>query len=323
MKRFLNDFKSLKLYKMIEKQIENKVFSHSHIFLCEDDFSAKVFSFLVAQTLLCENKNACGKCGSCKKVLAGTHPDLIVLPKEKTFMVADASKVIENAYSKPINSENKVFLLNDFHLANIASQNKILKILEEPNSNVFFIINATNEKKILQTVLSRAQKHFVQFFEKDKLKEILNFNKIEFSQSAISLSGGYLGKALAFSENKDFFNNYEFVLNVLQNMKTSKDIIKFSAQMSERSSFVLKLEIFENFFRNILLYNNTYDEKLLLSETEKLTILPFAKEFSTSSVLSILDRLTKAKMFYDSNVSLFVVADNLLLGILEDKFLFK
>src|SRR5690606_16587008 len=108
--------------------------------LCEDDFSAKVFSLLLSQTLLCENKNACGDCGSCRKVLADTHPDLIVLPKEKNFVVADAASVIENAYSKPINSENKVFLLNDFHNANTASQNKILKILEEPNKNVYFVV---------------------------------------------------------------------------------------------------------------------------------------------------------------------------------------
>ncbi len=322
MKRFLNDFKTLALYDSIKKQIEEGSFSHSHLFLCEDDFTSKTFSLLVAQTLLCENKNACGQCGSCRKVLVDTHPDLIVLPKEKNFVVADASTVIENAYSKPINSENKVFLLNDFHMANQASQNKILKILEEPNKNVFFVINATNEKKILQTVVSRSQKHFVPFFQENEIRKILNDKYIEFSSSALSLSGGYIGKVIALSEDKEFLKSYDFVLDVLKNMKASKDIIKFSAQMAERASFVLKLEIFERIFRNILVYNNNNDSNLL-AETEKLIILPFASEFSTNSVLAILHRLTKAKMLFESNVSLAIVSDNLLLGILEDKFLWK
>lgn len=322
MKRFIEAFKNLSIYSKLKQQVEKGVFSHSHLFLCEDAFTAKTFAYLVAQTLLCETKNACGECASCKKVMAETHPDLIVLPKEKTFSVVDASQVIGNAYSKPINSENKVFLINDFHLANVASQNKILKILEEPNKNVFFVLNATNEKKILQTILSRIQKHFVPFFKDEEIRQILNRNNIEFSSNALSLSGGYLGKVLSLSEDKEFLKSYDFVLDVLKNMKASKDIIKYSSQMSEKSSFVLKLEIFEKIFRNVLVYNNDNGTNLI-SEAEKLSVMSFASDFSLNSVLHILERLTRAKMMYDSNVSLLVSSDNLLMGILEDKFLWK
>jgi DNA polymerase-3 subunit delta' len=321
MNNFFKYFKNFALYQSLAKQIANSSFSHSHLFICEDDFSGKVFSLVVANTLLCENLNACENCPSCLKVLSRTHADLYILPKEKKFVVADSHFIIENAYTKPINSDKKVFLINDFDEANPASQNKILKILEEPNKNVFFLINTTNEKKLLSTINSRVQKHFIPPFDKQTLKEILNENFVQFTQSALSLSDGYLGKALSLSEDKEFVKSYDFVINLLKNMKESKDIIKFTQSMAERSSFTLKLEILERIFRNILVFNSAKEG--MLEDDEELTIRSFAREYSIFAVISILNRIIKAKTHFDANVSTGVIADNLLLGILEDKFMFK
>lgn len=302
-------------------QIKEGGFSHAHLFACQDSFSVKAFCLLIAQTLLCDKEEACGECGGCRKVLARTHADLYILPKENNFVVADSQFVIENAFTKPINSNKKVFILNDFDNANQASQNKMLKILEEPNRNVYFLINAVNSKKLLPTVISRVQKHFFPPHELEGLKKILEEKGVQYTQSALSLSDGYLGRVLWLSEDKEFAKSYEFVKNMLKNMKSSKDVINFSGEMAQRSPFVLKLEILERFFRNMLLIN--LQSQHLLHETEFLTVQGFAKEFSPLAIVSILNKLTNAKMLCDSNVGLSTVADNLLLGILEDKFLWK
>ena len=43
--------------------------------------------------------------------------------------------------------------------ANEETQNKLLKTIEEPPKNVFFILGSTNEKKLLKTVLSRSKRN--------------------------------------------------------------------------------------------------------------------------------------------------------------------
>ncbi len=316
---YFKHFKNFKLYKNLAKQIVKGKLTHSHLFVCEDSFSAKVFSMLIAKTLLCNTSNACSTCPSCLKVLNQSHADLYVLPKEKRFVVADSHFIIENAYTKPINSNKKVFVLNDFHDANAISQNKILKILEEPNKNVYFLINTTNEKNLLATINSRVQKHFIPPFSKQELKSILQKSSVEFLQSATSLSDGYLGRALNLSKNKDFEKSYNFVLDMLKNMKQSKDVIKFSSEMSERSTFVLKLEIMERLFRNMIVLKSGKG----LEDNEELTVRPFVEEFSVLALLSILNRVVKANTHFASNVNTPIIADNLLIGILEDKFLWQ
>lgn len=321
MKEYIESYKQLDLFKDINTQIKNKTFSHSHLILCEDDFSAKAFSYLVALTLFCEKNEPCLTCPNCLKMIAETHADYFVFPKGKNFAVSDSEEVIEKAYTRPINSDKKVFMLNDFDNSNVASQNKILKILEEPTASTYFILNAKNSKKILPTIKSRTQIHSVPAFSKELLRQILKQNKFDYSDRILSFSDGYLGKAISLGENKDFFKSYDFVLSVLSDMKTSKDIIRFNMDLADKNSFVLKLEIFERVLRNMLVLKSGKNN--ILNDIDILSINDFEKDFSINAILKILQKVIEAKMYFDSNVNLNTISDNFLLGLLEVKYLWK
>ena len=103
-------------------------------------------------------------------------------------------------------------------------------------------------------------------------------------------------------------------------MKTSKDIIKFSGALADKNTFMLKLEIFENVFRNLILLKENVS---LLSDIEVLNIKELENEFSVKAILQILQKLLQAKMFMEANVNLGGICDSLLLGILEVKYLWK
>lgn len=321
MNKYIEHFKNLDGFEDIKKQIKQDKFSHSHLILCEDSFSGKIFSMLIAQALLCEANNACMTCGGCKKVLAETHADYYVFPKGKSFVVADAHEIIEKAYTKPINGDKKVFVLNNFDLANQAAQNKILKILEEPPTNTYFVLNAENASKILPTIKSRAQKINLPAFKKDALKLILKENHYDDFNKVLSFSNGFLGKALNLLENQDFYNSYDFVMDVVFKMKSSKDLINFSKTLADRKTFVLKLQIFEDVFRNMLVYKNGKQE--ILDENQIIDIQNVAEEFSTQAIVRILEKIINAKMHFDANVNINSIADNFLLGMLEVKYLWK
>lgn len=320
MNEFLSNFKQTQWFEEIQKQISSHSFSHAHLVLCDDALTASIFAKLIALTLLCTHENACFSCAGCLQVMSEVHADLFVFPKGNSFLVSDATSVVEKAYTKPIFSNKKVFLIDHFDSANTAAQNKILKVLEEPTPNTFFVMSASNGQKILPTIKSRMQVVSLPAFSQKQLLAILEQHGKTPSGALLAFSQGYLGKAMALTENNDFVNGYDFAVSMLKNMKTSKDIIKYTTALADKNTFLLKLEILQSLFRSILLMGQNSD---LVESADKLLLDGLEKEFSMAAILRIGQKIVEAKTFFEANVSLNTICDNLLLGILEVKYLWK
>lgn len=106
-----------------------------------------------------ENGLPCGKCGSCIKVKAGTHPDLIkIVPsRDKKTVSLDTVRelVLEKLYIAPNESDNKVYLFPEAQELSAVIQNALLKSVEEPPVFVSFIFLCTGRDAVLETVASR------------------------------------------------------------------------------------------------------------------------------------------------------------------------
>lgn len=61
----------------------------------------------------------------------------------------------EAAYTLPLQSKYKVYIIDEVHMLTPQAFNAFLKILEEPPAHVVFILATTEEDKLLDTVLSR------------------------------------------------------------------------------------------------------------------------------------------------------------------------
>ena len=96
----------------------------------------------------------------------------------------------------PYHGKYKILIIDDAHKLNVAAQNALLKILEEPNPTTIIILVASNEDKILPTVKSRCQ--MINFGLVDDA-EMLEF----FPQNLVSLSAGRPGLAKIMVENED------------------------------------------------------------------------------------------------------------------------
>ncbi len=85
--------------------------------------------------------------------------DCIILPAagEKPS-VEMAEAVVDGSVLRPLESDKKLFVLDVFHTAPALVQNKLLKVLEEPPANVYFLLGASSEQAVLPTVLSRAKR---------------------------------------------------------------------------------------------------------------------------------------------------------------------
>ena len=133
-------------------------------------------------------------------------------------------KIIE----KPIVSNRKVYIINDFEKMTKEAQNCLLKTLEEPPEFVTIILISSNENLILNTIKSRCM---ALKFKNIKDEELLNYciNNLGFdnvSNNLLKSFGGSIGKAIKLKDNKD---SYDKVDNIISNVK-NMDLITFLSE---------------------------------------------------------------------------------------------
>ena len=108
----------------------------------------------LAAALLCPY-GGCGICNSCRRALAGTHPDLVTVERSGASLdVDDAREITTRAHRRPLESSRQVLLVPDVHLA-LKSAPALLKTVEEPPPSTVFILLADDLSPGLATIVSR------------------------------------------------------------------------------------------------------------------------------------------------------------------------
>lgn len=133
-------------------------FAHGFLLVGERGVGKKVFADHIAMTLLCENGNACGECRHCRRILAGTHPDVIKPEKSGKKQIYNREtirNICSDAFTAPNDCDAKVYIFSDCEGLEEGTQNLMLKLIEEPPDTVYFIFTAASRSVFLPTVLSR------------------------------------------------------------------------------------------------------------------------------------------------------------------------
>ena len=91
--------------------------------------------------------------------------------------VDDVSNIIQQAQTQSLNSEYKIFIIDECHALSNSAWQAMLKIIEEPPAKSIFIFATTDPQKIPKTILSRVQRYdFQRISQKgivDRLEAIL------------------------------------------------------------------------------------------------------------------------------------------------------
>lgn len=112
----------------------------------------------VAGAVLCERQQGemCGECLHCRKVAAGVHADLAIHSVDDGGYKKDAVRSLRaELYRSPHEGRAKVIVLRDAQLMSHEVQNLLLKVMEEPPEDSYFILTCDNRYRLLSTVLSR------------------------------------------------------------------------------------------------------------------------------------------------------------------------
>jgi len=100
----------------------------------------------------------CGTCRSCRKITAGTHPDIRVIePDGSHIKIAQIRDLCNTLLAKPLEATHRVILIKEAGRMNREAANALLKVLEEPPAGTFFVLTTSQPSELLPTVLSRCQ----------------------------------------------------------------------------------------------------------------------------------------------------------------------
>lgn len=115
----------------------------------------------LAFALLCRQAGAvaCGQCSSCRLVLAGSHSDLRWVHPEDSqqIRIDQIRQLVSWANHTSQQGGSKVAIIEPAERMNLNSANALLKILEEPPADTFFILVSAMPMALLATIRSRCQ----------------------------------------------------------------------------------------------------------------------------------------------------------------------
>lgn len=180
----------------------------SHFYLISGPAGAgkRTLATILSAALLCSSSDApCGSCPACRKVFAGSHPDVITLtdPEHKNVAVKLVREMRDDVFIRPNEGSKKIYIFPQ--PLGIEGQNALLKVLEEPPAYGVFLLLTDNPEKILPTIRSRSTELSLNALPEPLLRKALQerFPSAQENQlaGAVSRSGGYLGQAIALLES--------------------------------------------------------------------------------------------------------------------------
>ncbi len=118
---------------------------------------------LFSKTLLCKQGSAepCGSCHSCHLFEAGSHPDFHYLQPEesgKKIGIDPVRRICQKAFESSQLGGKRVILVNGADNMGEGAANALLKTLEEPPENCYFVLIAHSSDRVLPTLLSRCSR---------------------------------------------------------------------------------------------------------------------------------------------------------------------
>ena len=193
-----------RVVEILRRAVEQERLPHALIFAGPPGVGKRTLAELLAQRLNClqpKDQEACCACLSCRKIIAGTHPDVRIVKPEGTFIKVDQVRdlIREIAY-QPFEGRFRVVILDPADQMRQEGANCLLKTLEEPPSKSILILVTTKPYLLLETIRSRA--HRLQFgpLAADVIENYLvaqEGRSLEDARLAAALSNGSLSAALA------------------------------------------------------------------------------------------------------------------------------
>ncbi|HPX70687.1 MAG TPA: DNA polymerase III subunit gamma/tau [Bacillota bacterium] len=178
---------------ILRNQIKSGTVAHAYLFCGTRGTGKTTTARLLAKALNClsDGERPCGECEACRAIANGSFLDVIEIDAASNNGVDDIRDLRESVNFPPAYGRNKVYIIDEAHMLSGPASNALLKTLEEPPTNVVFILATTEPNKLPPTVLSRCLRMDFRRIPEEKLigrfSEICEGLGVKASKEALAL----------------------------------------------------------------------------------------------------------------------------------------
>ncbi len=312
----------------LKRDVSASRISHAYIIEGAQGSGKRTLAKLMCAAISCKSSNIpCMQCTSCSKIMRDQAPDVITVTAEKGKVqlgVDVIRKIRENAAYAPNELPKKFYIFPLADTMNDASQNALLKILEEPPEHVMFMLLSENADNLLSTIRSRAPILRLEALTDELVSEHLKTTdesaKNLFERdpdafgAAIKLARGSIGKALELTNGKraeeclEFYKSAEKYLELLaarRDAVSELNFYEFATKLANSKGRAALMEIYS------LLADATRDlvacklsdnpQTVFYTTAEKARAV--ADNFALGKLMTLVDVFNNAKRTLERNAN--------------------
>ena len=217
----------------------------------------------------------------------GIHPNFNLISKaqEKNYIEIDQVRNLNKFINKSsFNNNLKIVLIDDVEFLSPSASHSLLKIIEEPNTNVQFILIFDSSKYLLDTIKSRCI-NFKFTLNEDNVKDIINL---------------YFNENVYDKINQDFKNNYLTPNNLINLIIFCKDM---KIDLEEVNiDFLIKYFIKNNIYKNKSSFKSDIKSFIELFLFKKASII---RNFNIFNEINLLNKKFRDIGKYNLDVEAF------------------
>ena len=304
--------KTLPWFDQYLTHLDLELLHHAFLIGGKEGVGKRQFSLQLSQLILCKEKNEympCNACQPCKLFNSSNHPDFYTIKMEegkKKISIKQVKELQTSIYESSFLNGNKVFLIENAEFLSKDASDSLLKVLEEPPENTYFIITSHRAKQLSATIQSRCSEVFINNPSKQEIENWLKKENIsdENLELALDLAPGRPLKIKELLDDNILDSRNNFITEISQLIKKGKNIISLSEEWpKDQRALVFKLEWMSNLMMDAIRYQITGDEKEIQIDTSAITMYLGQKvEFNI-----LFELLTETNTFW----SLFIEGTNL------------
>ena len=210
---------------------------------------------------------------SYKLLQNNSHPNFYLIDlsiEKKNIDIGQIREMIKYTNKSTFNNMARFILIDNIENLNKNSVNALLKIIEEPNENVFFILINNNEKKVLPTLKSRCLTFKINF----------TFNE------SLNISNLILGKDVFESINYDLISFYNTPGDIINLINFAEE--KIINLKNYTISSLINLIIEKNYYKK-----NKNVKRLLINLIELLFLKQYMLTSTKKSLINFYHKFIK------------------------------
>jgi len=231
----------------------------------------------ISNSILCESSTlmSCNQCKNCLLISSNNHPDLHRIRLEegkKNISISQIFNLKDTIYESSFLGKNKVISIPNIETMSRDASDSILKILEEPPKNTFFIMSSNFIHQIPSTIRSRSIEIEITTPTYNECHNWLSESYSENIELAIELSNSrpLIAKDLLDQNLLDLRSR--FIKDISGIIKSGKNIVNISEQWSkELETLPLKIEWMSYILVDAIKHESANVNAQVLSDSENIS----------------------------------------------------